>query len=448
MSFSNLGVPADLAANLAARGILSPFPIQESTLPDSLAGHDICGKAPTGSGKTLAFSIPMAAVIGDIKGHPAPKRPRGLVLVPTRELAAQVEAVVKPLADERGCRTLSVYGGVGFDAQLRALRRGVDIVVACPGRLIDLMERGAIDLRDVSFVVIDEADRMADMGFLPGVRRILDQTRRERQTLLFSATLDGDVDKLIRSYQKNPKHFVVELDEDDEDTRLHIFWKVQRDQRVALCADVARRFNSTVVFTRTKRGADRLRTQLRANDVRASVIHGDRSQAQRDRALAEFTSGHVPVLVATDVAARGIHVEGVDCVIHYDIAEDDKTYIHRSGRTARAGAGGTVVSLVDPSRTQEVVSMQRRLQMAAGVVDANMKALPAVISHADRERVREASGLTELPVNDQQQGRSRGGRGKPAAGKASSAQPGDGGRRRSRRRRPSGGGQRPSTKAS
>lgn len=372
MSFSDLGVPADLVTSLEARAITSPFPIQQMTIGDALAGRDICGKAPTGSGKTLAFSIPLVAGVERAR----PRSPRGLVLVPTRELAAQVQAVVEPLAKARGLRATSVYGGVGFEPQLKAIRRGVDIVVACPGRLNDLLERGALTLEDVSFVVVDEADRMADMGFLPSVRQLLDQTSRSRQTLLFSATLDGDVDLLIRKYQKSPVRHEVMTDDDAEDARLHLFWRAPRPERLSLCIETIKRFSSAVVFTRTKHGANRLQDQLTRNNISAVTIHGGRTQAQRDRALSMFSSGQVRVLVATDVAARGIHVDGLDCVIHYDAPEDDKTYVHRSGRTGRAGADGTVVTFVGPEQVRDVTQMQRRLQMAAGVVDPNFKALP------------------------------------------------------------------------
>jgi superfamily II DNA/RNA helicase len=372
LSFESAGVPQDLVENLHSRGITEPFPIQAATLPDSLAGHDLCGKAPTGSGKTLAFSIPLVEGVERAR----PRKPRGLVLVPTRELAAQVHEVIAPLAEVRGLRVTSIYGGVGFEPQMKVIRRGVDIVVACPGRLQDLVDRGAFSLEDVSFVVIDEADRMADMGFLPSVKRLLDQTNRKRQTLLFSATLDGDVDVLIRRYQTNPVRHEVIVDEDEEDNRLHLFWKAPRNERLSLAVESLKRFSSAVVFTRTKHGADRLVQQLSRSGVKAAVIHGGRSQGQRDRALDSFTRGRPRVLVATDVAARGIHVDGVDCVIHYDVPEDEKTYVHRSGRTARAGAEGTVISLVEPEKMRMVQQMQRKLQMAAGVIDPNFKALP------------------------------------------------------------------------
>lgn len=371
-TFADLGVDADLVETLSSQGILEAFPIQEATLADALEGRDVCGRAPTGSGKTLAFSLPLVSAIERSR----PKSPRALVLLPTRELAAQVVEVIEPLAKARGLRVMSIYGGVGFDPQLKTLNRGVDIVVATPGRLKDLIDRGALTLRDVEFVVLDEADRMADMGFLPEVKRLLDQTNDDRQTLLFSATLDGDVDVLIKRYQTGPARHEVIRDEDEEDLSLHLFWKSRREDRLDLVTRVLKRVGQTVVFTRTKHGADRLAQQLSRHGIKASAIHGDRSQPQRDRALAAFTNGRTQVLVATDVAARGIHVDGVECVIHYDAPEDHKTYVHRSGRTARAGASGTVITLVEPDKAKMVTQMQRQLQMAAGVIDANFKALP------------------------------------------------------------------------
>lgn len=373
-SFLDLGVPGDLVESLAAEGIVEPFPIQESTLTDSLDGKDVCGKAPTGSGKTLAFSIPMAAALSRSR----PRLPRGLVLVPTRELAAQVEKVIAPLAKVRGLRVTCVYGGVGIEPQMKIIRRGVDIVVACPGRLKDLIDRGALGLGDVEFVVVDEADRMADMGFLPDVRNLLNQTARKRQTLLFSATLDGEVDVLIKNYQSDPVHHSVVTDEDEQDNRLHLFWTSPRAERVSLTAKILKRCGSTVVFTRTKHGAERLSRQLQSFGVSSAAIHGGRTQAQRDKALSAFGKGRVQVLVATDVAARGIHVHGVHCVINFDVPEDHKTYVHRSGRTARAGATGIVVTLVDPAQVSDVVGMQRKLEMAAGVIAVNFEALPKV----------------------------------------------------------------------
>jgi superfamily II DNA/RNA helicase len=351
-----LGAPASIADRLAARGITEPFPIQSATLPDALAGRDVSGRAPTGSGKAIAFGVLLVARVG----RAAPRRPRGLVLVPTRELAAQVAQELTALGGRKGPSVLAVYGGVGFGAQITALRRGVDIVVACPGRLADLVQQQQLQLGDVELVVIDEADRMADMGFLPEVRRLLDQVRPDRQTLLFSATLDGDVDVLVQRYQRDPVRHELAVDEDAPANR-HVFWKMDRADRVGVAADVVRVEWPAIVFCRTKHGADRLTKQLGRAGVSAAAIHGDRSQAQRDRALAAFTSGKVQALVATDVAARGIHVDDVAAVVHFDPPGSEKDYVHRSGRTGRAGSAGLVLSLVAHVSAAAVNDLQRRL---------------------------------------------------------------------------------------
>ncbi len=355
-TFLALGAPASIADRLAARGITEPFPIQAATLPDALAGRDVSGRAPTGSGKTIAFGIPLVARAG----RAAPKRPRGLVLVPTRELAAQVAQELIALGGRKGPSVLAVYGGVGFGPQIAALRKGVDIVVACPGRLADLVQQQQLLLGDVELVVIDEADRMADMGFLPEVRRLLDQVRPDRQTLLFSATLDGDVDVLVQRYQRDPVRHELAVDEDAPANR-HVFWKMDRAERVAIAADVVKVEWPAIVFCRTKHGADRLTKQLGREGVSAAAIHGDRSQAQRDRALAAFTSGKVQALVATDVAARGIHVDDVAAVVHFDPPGSEKDYVHRSGRTGRAGTAGLVLSLVAHESAAAVNDLQRKL---------------------------------------------------------------------------------------
>jgi len=361
-TFADLGVPHAMARALAARGISHPTVIQSATIPDALAGHDVCGKAPTGSGKTLAFGIPI--VLGVTKAKP--RRPRGLVLAPTRELAAQISTELQLLAKPKGPWIESFYGGVGFDRQCQALDRGVDIAVACPGRLADLVNQRRVDLRDVSFVVIDEADRMADMGFLPEVKRLLDQCASQRQTLLFSATLDGDVDVLVRRYQHEPRRHEHVVDADDHDVE-HLYWSVDRPRRIETTAALIDSVGPTVVFCRTKRGADRVARQLSDKGVPSAAIHGDRSQSQRDRALRAFRGGEVVALVATDVAARGIHVDDVAAVVHYDLPADDKAYIHRSGRTARAGASGLVVSIVPPDLAGDAAALQRQLGHPTGL---------------------------------------------------------------------------------
>jgi len=360
-TFADLGVPADLVALLARDGITTPFPIQAATLPEALAGRDVSGRAPTGSGKTLAFAIAMTEALAQGGARSKPRRPRGLVLVPTRELAAQVCDVLSPLARTRRLAVAAVYGGAGYGPQLRALREAVDILVACPGRLEDLVERRDVSLQDVSIAVVDEADRMADMGFLPAVQRILDQAATDRQVLLFSATLDGEVDVLVRRYQSNPVRHEVGATEASSGEVRHIFWKVDRDDRVTLAAKVVAGHQSSIVFCRTRHGADRLSRQLMNAGVQAVALHGSRTQAQRDRALKEFHAGAARVLVATDVAARGIDVENVACVLHFDPPGDHKDYVHRSGRTGRAGADGIVISLVTPDQSGTARTLQRAL---------------------------------------------------------------------------------------
>jgi superfamily II DNA/RNA helicase len=376
-TFESLGVPAELAATLTERGITAPFPIQIATVPPALAGHDVCGRAPTGSGKTIAFGIPLVQRVRRARPH----HPTALVLAPTRELAAQIRDELRMLADED--QTIECfYGGVGFGAQLKALRHGVDIAVACPGRLADLVNQGQVHLDEVDIVVLDEADRMADMGFLPEVKRLLDACATPRQTLLFSATLDGDVNVLIKRYMVDPVKHEEEGADPEGDTAEHLFWSVERADRVDVVADIVSRTGPTVVFCRTKRGADRVARQLGTRGVSAVAIHGDRSQGQRDRALEDFRIGRATAIVATDVAARGIHVDGVACVVHFDPTADAKDYVHRSGRTGRAGAAGTVISLVPSEIRRDLVRQQRTLGRNIDVVSPN------------------ASSLTEAPERD------------------------------------------------
>ncbi len=370
-TFESLGVPASMAASLTARGITAPFPIQAATIPPALAGKDVCGRAPTGAGKTLAFGIPLVQRVR--RAHP--HRPTALVLAPTRELAAQICDELRQLADPDQS-VEAFYGGVGFGAQLRALRAGVDIAVACPGRLADLISQGQVKLGDVSLVVLDEADRMADMGFLPEVKRLLDACADERQTLLFSATLDGDVDVIIRRYMDGPVRHEFAGDDTMGDNAEHVFWGVERQDRVEVAARVIARTGPTVVFCRTKRGADRVAKQLDKRGVAAVAIHGDRSQNQRERALEDFRQGRARAIVATDVAARGIHVDGVTCVIHFDVTDDAKDYVHRSGRTGRAGAEGTVISFVSSDQRRDLVRQQRSLGREIQIEQADPSTLP------------------------------------------------------------------------
>jgi superfamily II DNA/RNA helicase len=358
-TFAHLGLPDPLVRVLSGRGVVEPFPVQAVTIPDALAGRDVCGKAPTGSGKTLAFGLPLLTMVGKA----SPFQPRALILAPTRELAEQIKQELSPLAKGVNRHVSAVYGGVGYGPQKSALRRGVDVLVATPGRLEDLIEQKVVKLGQVDIVVVDEADRMADMGFLPAVRRILDRTSRDRQTLLFSATLDGDVTVLSRDYQREPvRHDAAPLTPTTTEAHHH-FWLVQHNERVQHVVDLVATAGSSIVFTRTRHRADRVAKQIMGLGVEAVALHGGRSQSQRTRALAAFASGRAQVLVATDVAARGIHIDEVASVIHFDPPEDAKAYLHRSGRTARAGAAGTVVSLISRDQLRDARRMQHDLDL-------------------------------------------------------------------------------------
>jgi len=360
-TFADLGVSGELLTILSERDITTPFPIQAAAIADGLAGRDVCGQAPTGSGKTLAFGLPLIARVGAATSG----RPRALILAPTRELAEQIKQELVPLARARGRWVTAIYGGVGYEAQRRALRNRADVVVACPGRLADLVREGSINLSAVDLVVVDEADRMADMGFLPEVRRLLDMTSPRRQTWLFSATLDRDVAVLTRDYQTNPAIHEVGDDKDRPSEARHLFWTVEHHDRLDHTADLIEAAGSSIVFCRTRHGVDKVTRRLTQTGISAEAIHGGRSQGQRQRALTAFSRGTVEALVATDVAARGIHVVGVAAVIHFDPTEDAKTYLHRSGRTARAGADGLVVSLVTADQEWHVGTIQRSVGLAS-----------------------------------------------------------------------------------
>ena len=368
-TFAQLGVPQPICTALGRRGITKPFEIQVATITDGLAGRDICGRAPTGSGKTIAFGIPVVTDLGQAK----PNQPLALILAPTRELADQIHTELGTFAGST--RIGVVYGGVGYSSQIRDLRRGIDVLVACPGRLEDLIDQGAVGLSQVERVVVDEADRMADMGFMPAVRRLLNQTSSNRQTLLFSATLDADVAELTRRYQHDPVRHEVGEKTPDITAAHHIFWKVNRPDRTRTVADAISAAWPTIVFCRTRHGSDRLARKLIREGIQAATIHGGRSQSQRTRALADFAGGQIHALVATDVAARGIHVADVASVVHYDLPEDHKAYVHRSGRTARAGRGGLVLSLVQPDQLEELHQMQRQVGLKEPVTDPDFKAL-------------------------------------------------------------------------
>jgi superfamily II DNA/RNA helicase len=358
-TFESLGVPDGIVTALRAQGIVTPFPIQALTLSDALAGRDVTGKAETGSGKTLAFGIPMLVRAGE----GGPRLPTGLVLAPTRELAAQITNELAPLGAAVGMRVSVVYGGAPMDPQIKALRRGVDVLVATPGRLIDLMRRGAVGLDGVQVVTVDEADRMADLGFLPPVEWILRHVPKDIQMMLFSATLDGAVARLARR-MVNPVMHAVDSGSPTVEAMTHRFLKVHQMDKAKVAARLTRANGRTLVFCRTKRTCDKVCRELVGLGVKASAIHGDLHQRQRERALAQFADGSRPVLVATDVAARGIHVDDVTAVIHYDPPEDHKAYLHRSGRTARAGADGLVVCLVEWNQELDVRRIQRRLGLS------------------------------------------------------------------------------------
>jgi len=365
VSFEALGVSPDLVARLHADGIDAPFAIQELTIRDGLAGRDVCGKAKTGSGKTLAFGLPLVERVSKAEPH----RPTGLVLVPTRELAGQVSEVIATLAAVRGRTVQTVYGGVGFEPQRDALKRGVDILVATPGRLIDLIEHRDVLLDAVEVLVLDEADRMLDMGFSPQVQKILYRITAPHQTMLFSATLDGAIRRIVDRYLNDPVSHEVESDEPTVDEMDHRFFYVHQLDKVKVCAAICRGVERALVFTNTKRAADKVAQQLEHEGINAMAIHGDLRQPARERALAQFSTGKVPVLVATDVAARGLHIDGVDVVVHYDPTDDSNSYLHRSGRTARAGRTGVAVTLMLWNQENEVRAVMRRLALTMPIVE-------------------------------------------------------------------------------
>jgi superfamily II DNA/RNA helicase len=360
LTFESLGVSPHLVKVLADQGITEPFAIQRLSIADALAGRDVCGKAKTGSGKTLAFGLPLLERLDRAES----RKPRGLVLVPTRELALQVHDVLAPLARAIDSRVVAVYGGADMNKQIKAITDGVEAIIATPGRLIDLVDRKEVELGGLEIVVVDEADRMADMGFLPQVEWLLRHVDNQHQTLLFSATLDGVVDGLIKRYQHDPVYHEVASSTVTVDAMLHRFIAVHEMDKVKVAAAIARTSGRTLAFTNTKRVADRLARALNEEGVRAAAIHGDLRQGQREDALKKFGAGKLDVLVATDVAARGLDIDDIDVVIHYEPAPEHKTYLHRSGRTARAGSKGLAVSL---SIWNEELHM-KRLQKRIGVI--------------------------------------------------------------------------------
>jgi superfamily II DNA/RNA helicase len=356
-TFASLGVPASLVAVLANTGITVPFPIQTATLPDAMAGRDILGRAQTGSGKTLGFCLPLVARLSD--GYTMACRPRGLILVPTRELAAQVQAVLTPLAHAGGLKVAAIFGGTSQNPQVAALRNRADIVVACPGRLADLIEQGHCHLGDVEITVLDEADHMADLGFLPVVRRLMDATPSEGQRMLFSATLDGAVDVIARRFLHRPAKHSVDADSKPPEITHHLLTVTPAD-RVGVIATLASGEGRVLIFTRTKHGARKLVRQLALAGTLATELHGNLTQGARTRNLAAFANGEVRAMVATDIAARGIHVDGIELVVHADPPTEHKAYTHRSGRTARGGAEGIVVTVQTAVQVAEVRTLMRK----------------------------------------------------------------------------------------
>ncbi|HEV3328308.1 MAG TPA: DEAD/DEAH box helicase [Acidimicrobiales bacterium] len=379
LTFESLGVAEPLCKALADQGITTAFPIQALTIADALEGRDVCGKAKTGSGKTLAFGLPLLQRLAEglagadgavvpLKGHPS--RPRALVLLPTRELAVQVYDVLVPLAAQMGLRIVAVYGGADIERQVRQLRKGCEVIIATPGRLIDLGDRGELKVEDLDVLVLDEADRMADMGFMPQVEWVLRRVvAHPHQTLLFSATLDGAVDQLVRRYLTEPVFHEVQSTTQTVTEMVHQFFQVHQMDKVKVAAAICRANDKVLLFVRTKRGADRLVQHLGQEHIVAGAIHGDLRQSQRERALADFAAGKLHVLVATDVAARGLDIDAVDVVVHYDPPEDHKAYLHRSGRTARAGTAGVVVTLLLWNQVVEAQVTMKRVGLKLPIVE-------------------------------------------------------------------------------
>ncbi|WP_435769570.1 DEAD/DEAH box helicase [Nocardioides sp. SYSU DS0651] len=431
-TFADLGVPTDLLAVLTADQITVPTPIQAATLPDSLAGRDVLGRGRTGSGKTYAFGLPLVARLTQSGRRPAAKRPRALVLAPTRELASQINATIEPLAKAAGLTTTTVFGGVGQGPQVTALRRGVDVLIACPGRLEDLIQQGHCSLADVEVTVLDEADHMADLGFLPAVRRLLDQTPKGGQRMLFSATLDGAINVLVKRFLDKPAVHEADSAQSPVAKMDHHVLHVDRDLRLPVLLDLVSAPGRTVVFTRTKHGAKALARQLNKNGVPAVDLHGNLSQGARTRNMDAFHSGRATTLVATDIAARGIHVDDVSLVIHADPPAEHKAYLHRSGRTARAGAAGTVVTLMTSEQRGDVRSLTRAAGIQPTTTRVDDAGHPLLRDLAPGERSRPGGLVAEVATAS-----SGGGRSRPKAGAGKQGGGRSGGRSRN------GGGQSP-----
>lgn len=435
-SFTSLGVPARLATVLSDLGITEPTPIQAATLPDALAGRDVLGRGRTGSGKTYAFCLPVVARLADTapRSGPRPGKPRALILAPTRELAGQIHDSLAPLAKSAGLRTYAIFGGVGQNPQVNALRNGLDVLVACPGRLEDLMTQGHCRLDDVEITVLDEADHLADLGFLPAVRRLLAATPDRGQRLLFSATLDGGIDQLVKKFLRSPVTHQADSALSPVGTMTHHVLHIDREQRLPVLLDLTSAPGRTVVFTRTKHGARALARQLGRHGVPAVELHGNLAQNARLRNMEAFRSGQATTLVATDIAARGIHVDDVALVVHADPPAEHKAYLHRSGRTARAGNEGTVVTLMTGEQRADV----RQLTRAAGIHPIITRVadpghpLLAEIAPGERELRDEPFELAVATPQQQNRGGSSGGGGSRGGGR---------GRRGPARSAPSGAGQ-------
>lgn len=423
-TFAALGVPAPLVEVLTGSGITSPFPIQVATLPDSLAGRDVLGRGRTGSGKTLAFGLPLVARLAASDSKRLAKRPRSLILVPTRELANQVAAVVDPLARALGMRTTTIFGGVGQNPQVQALAGGLDVVIACPGRLEDLIGQGHCDLGAIEVTILDEADHMADLGFLPGVKRIMDRTPKVGQRMLFSATLDNGVDVLVKRYLSNPTTHSVDPAVAPVSTMTHHVFRVDAADKATIVKELASGHGRSVLFTRTKHQAKKLAKQLTAAGVPAVDLHGNLSQNARERNLEAFTTGTTRVLCATDIAARGIHVDDVAIVVHVDPPAEHKAYLHRSGRTARAGAEGAVVTIATPDQAGEVRTLARQAGITPEVtaIKPGAREITALVGPA-------APYVEPAPVVEQPQGNGGGRRRRGSGAGASGGSASSGGAR-------------------
>lgn len=396
-AFARLGVPTNLADVLARRGIVTPTPIQAATLPDSLAGRDVLGRGRTGSGKTYAFALPVVARLASESHAPASGRPRALVLAPTRELASQIAESLRPLAAACRLSLLTIFGGVNQNPQVRTLRDGVDILVATPGRLLDLRDQGHLSLRDIAVTVIDEADHMSDMGFLPGVKKILADTPNRSQRLLFSATLDNAVNVLVKQFLHDPVVHEADSAQSPVATMAHHVLTVSAAERLDVIADLAAAPGRTILFTRTKHGAKKLAKQLVGRGIPAVDLHGNLAQNARTRNLDAFGSGRVETLVATDIAARGIHVDDVALVVHADPPTEHKAYLHRSGRTARAGSAGTVVTLATPDQGRDVQGLMRAAKIRPQVTAATPEVLRG-LAPGERRLLSAAQVAESLPA--------------------------------------------------